>query len=57
MLIRIAEFIIILMIIMSIARLIFSPGEKKVKPGPAPDQKRFDPAGQDVSDGEYEEIR
>ncbi|NLG17967.1 MAG: hypothetical protein GX556_11610 [Fibrobacter sp.] len=57
MLIRIAEFVIILMIIMNIARLIFHPGVKKVKPGPAPDQKRFDPAGHDVSEGEYEEIQ
>jgi len=45
------------MIIMNIARLIFHPGVKKVKPGPAPDQKRFDPAGHDVSEGEYEEIQ
>jgi hypothetical protein len=45
------------MIVISIALLIFNPGNKKVKSGYPEDQKRFDPADYDISDGEYEEIR
>jgi len=57
LLIRIIEFILIFMIVISIALLIFNPGNKKVKSGYPEDQKRFDPADYDISDGEYEEIR